>query len=168
MSKLGAFAFLLAVWNICAGFFQQVSVGSEPFPVPVPVQAYDLDSATVMRLILSGPAPTKQDLLGTWTVDSVFIQYKAPAFEGQELYTEMEDMGFPYSFYEDGTFAIDAFIDTEGTWSLNENTRIISVRDTKGRLELDDYLVIHGNVMQWITFRDGDIYISLFHKGEQN
>jgi len=80
MGKLYLLVVLFAVWNICAGFFKHIPIDPSEISFS-PVQAYDLDSTELMRLILAGPAPTNQDVLGTWTVDSLYIQYKEPAFK---------------------------------------------------------------------------------------
>lgn len=163
MRELSALAFLILAFKLSSAPSRSVTL-STCHTTSVPPSEYVLDSTELMQMILSGPAPTLQDVVGTWTVDSVFIQYKEATYEGQELYMEMEDMGFPYAFYEDGSLYISSFIPTEGTWILNEQERMLSIRDMKGKIKLDDYLVIRGDVMQLITFMDGDIYISLFHR----
>lgn len=118
------------------------------------------DSASTMKLVLNAPQPEIADITGVWQIDSLYSYYSDGTFRASE------DMHFKYQFNKDGTYSIDAAINSQGTWEFNKEKRsLIMIKDGDEAMN-PEYIIAEPKRLQLIGFREGDTYISVYHRVE--
>lgn len=125
-----------------------------------------LDSAKLMQAIQNQKhLSTEMIVSKTWSIDSSYIQWYGE--EGEDAYQANEDMNYHYSFHNDGTYNVDAVIDSKGTWKLDTEAKTITYDNEVSQLMAGtDYIYVDETTMKWITFNNMGIFVTVFHAVE--
>lgn len=95
-------------------------------------------------------------MLGSWTVRVARMYFNYTEDEPVGMAWDFD--GYVYTFSEDGTYTVDAMLDTDGTWELRDNNTVLYLHNNFRNDEELHRIVITGDQLEYIMI-DGVAYM---------
>lgn len=122
-----------------------------------------IDQAEIRVAIENGKGITSELLCNhEWVVTTAIMQL---------MYDDPDDnlimdMGYSteYTFHPDGTFDAVAIIDTDGTWELRENGKLLYLYNNFRKDEEVHHILLDNDTMKWYFFEDKSTFYQYLEK----
>lgn len=125
-----------------------------------PIKAQDtaailLDTNMLKEIVANAdPVPLATLLENQWVHKQSIIQYH-DAFDEGPLYEVKDEMEYVYHFKEDGTYWIDAILDTDGTWSYDGTAKTFSIKSNfRSYISHSGPITYENGVLKWYEVND--------------
>jgi hypothetical protein len=124
-----------------------------------------LDTTWYRALVTKAPVITSKELCASkWRTKTGKIQLFAYEDEPAS-YKEVEEMGYVYTFSPDGTYTVDALMDTDGVWTIDPTTKIVDMHNNVTSLANQHaYMIAEENTLTWYEWTKDGLYITVLEK----
>jgi|GEM_PF-6627323 len=140
-------SFLVVLFCICLPVQSQLQLTSK--------RAIVLDSIKLKEIVANAEAVPLETLLNNnWVHTQSIIQYNNGFDEGP-LYEVEDEMDYVYHFNEDGTYWIDAILDTDGTWSYDKEAKTFSIKSNfRSYISHSGPITFEDGILKWYELYD--------------
>lgn len=111
-----------------------------------------IDQKEIQKQVENGSGITMEKLCdGKWVVTLSMMQliYEDPE---DNMIMDMGYDGYSYKFNSDGTFEVSAIIDSDGTWELRDNGKLLYLYNNLRDDEEFHHILMDGETMKWYLF----------------
>jgi hypothetical protein len=124
-----------------------------------------MDTAQYRNLVNTTPVITPKELCANkWKTKTSMIQWFAYD-DVAASYEETEEMGYVYTFSPDGTYTVDAILDTDGLWTIDSSTKIVDMRNNLTRIANQHaYMILKGNTLTWYEWTEAGLFVTVLEK----
>lgn len=123
-----------------------------------------IDQTKVRNAIEKGKGMTAEELTDhEWVVNLSIMQLIYDDPEENDI-MDLGFDGYTYTFHPDGTFDVDAIIDTDGTWELRDNGKLLYLYNNFRDDEEFHHLLLDDQMMKWYLFEGKSTFYQYLEK----